>query len=196
MNKINIIFVLFFVVFEINCIAQSPIIDLNNRNGERISNVYYKDTNNLLNQFEGTYVLDDGVNYLKIVFQKKEMEFIGNIYEDVLIGEYQYKHNGIEIINTLNKLQQSFPNYSYHSIDGNHFLYNNTPFNDYTTENFRLSMGMSIPNGLFADLDVRKCFVNGQEAIQIFKRTTYYHLKDTPVPPVIVPNGFFYLIKE
>jgi hypothetical protein len=196
MKKTQIILINFLIVLGIQCKAQSPIIDLNDRNGDFISGAYYKDVNNLLNQFEGTYVLDDGTNYLKIVFQKKEMQYTGSEYEDILIGEYQYKQNGIEKINTLNKLTTVLPNIYHHSIDGNYFLNNHTPFDEFTTDNFRISLGMDIPNGLFANLDVRKCLVNGQEAIQIFKRTKHYGKRGETVPPVIVPNGFFYLIKQ
>jgi hypothetical protein len=55
---------------------------------------------------------------------------------------------------------------------------------------------MEVPGGLFAQLEIRKCLVNGQEAIQILKKTTHYGKRGEPVPPVIVPNGFFYLIKQ
>ena len=191
----NIAIVL-ITLLAIQCKAQTPIIDLNDRNGDYINGAYYKDTNNLLNQFEGTYVMNDGVNYLKIVFQKKIMQYTGSCYQDLLIGEYQYKKNGVEIINTLNKLDGPLPNVYQHSIDGNYFLYHHTSFDDYTTDNFRINLGMDVPDGIFADLDVRKAVVNGQEAIQIFKRTKYYYKKGETVPPVIVPNGFFYLIKQ
>jgi hypothetical protein len=197
MKNLKTISFYFLIIIGIQCKAQSPVIDINNKNGEYINGAYYQDTNFLLNQFEGTYVLNDGVNYLKIVFQKKEMQPIGNIYEDVLIGEYQYKQNNVEKINTLNRLTTTFPNFSYHAIYGNHYLtYDPSSFNDYTTDTFRLSIVMEVPGGIHADLEIRKCVVNGQEAIQIFKKTTYYYKKGDPVPPVIVPNGFFYLIKE
>ena len=186
----------FITLLTIQCKAQTPIIDLNDRNGEYTNGAYYKDTNNLLNQFEGTYIMNDGVNYLKIVFKKKTMQLIGNIYEDILIGEYQYKKNGVEVINTLSNFTQNLPNATYHAIHGNHFLNHHTPFDDYTTDNFRLTLGMYVPNGITATVDIRKAVVSGQEAIQIFKRTKYYHKKGQTVPPVIVPNGFFYLIKQ
>lgn len=194
--KTTIYISLLLTLSAITCKAQTPIIDINNKNGEYINGAYYKDINNLLNQFQGTYVLNDGVNYLKIVFQKKTMQYTGSCYQDLLIGEYQYKLNGVEKINTLNKLTSTLPNVYHHSIDGNDYMTNHTPFDDYTTDNFRLTLGMVIPGGITADLDVRKCTVNGQEAIQIFKRTKQYYKKGDTIPPIIVPNGFFYLIKQ
>ena len=196
MKNIKFILIYSLILLGINCKAQSPIIDLNDRNGTIINGAYYKDVNNLLNQFEGTYVLNDGVNYLKIVFQKKTMQYTGSCYQDLLIGEYQYKENGVEKINTLSKLTTPLAHVYHHSLAGNHFLYNHTPFDQFTTDNFRFSTAIQIPGGIDADLDIRKCIVNGQEAIQIFKRTKYYYKRGEPIPPIIVPNGFFYLIKE
>ena len=196
MKNIKTFLAYFLTILGINCQAQTPIIDLNDRDGNIINGAYYKDTNNLLNQFEGTYILDDGTNYLKIVFQKKTMQYTGSCYQDLLIGEYQYKENGVEKINTLSRLTTPLQHVFHHAIDGNHFLYNHTPFDDYTSDNFRFSTAIEVPGGISADLDVRKCVVNGQEAIQIFKRTKYYYKRGEPIPPIIVPNGFFYLIKE
>lgn len=195
MKTTKILLNLFLLIIGINCKAQSPVIDLNDVE-PNTPNYYRKDINNVLNQFEGTYILDDGTNYLKIVFQKKIMQHIGDTYQDILIGEYQFKQNGIEKINTLNKLTEQLPNAYHHTIDGNRYLTNHTPFDDFTTDNFRINLDMSVPEGQFADLDVRKCVVNGQEAIQIFKRTTYYGKRGGVIPPIIVPNGFFYLIKQ
>ena len=76
MKNIKFILIYSLIILGINCKAQSPIIDLNDRNGTIINGAYYKDVNNLLNQFEGTYVLNDGVNYLKIVFQKKTINLL------------------------------------------------------------------------------------------------------------------------
>lgn len=190
------LFIIPILLMYMACKAQTPVINIEDFDGNYVNGAYYKDVNNLLTPFEGIYVYNDGVNYLKIVFQKKTMQFTGDCYEDLLIGEYQYKKNGVELINTLNKLTTTLPNVYHHSIDGNYFLNNHTPFDDFTTDNFRINLGMDIPNGIFADLDIRKCLVNGQEAIQIFKRTTYYNKRGEPVPPVIVPNGFFYLLKQ
>jgi hypothetical protein len=196
MKNLKTISFYFLIIIGMQCKAQSPIIDLNDRNGEYINGAYYKDTNNLLNQFEGTYVLNDGVNYLKITFQKKIMQYTGSCYQDLLIGEYQYKQNGVEKINTLSRLTTPLQHVYHHAIHGNYFLNHHTPFDEFTTDNFRINLGMEVPGGIHADLDVRKCVVNGQEAIQIFKRTKHYGKRGEPVPPVIVPNGFFYLIKE
>ena len=91
MKTIKLFIILTIVALSIQCKAQSPIVSLEDRRGTRVENAYYKDTNDLLNPFDGTWVLDDGVHYLKIVFQKKTMVHTGNYYQDLLIGEFQYK---------------------------------------------------------------------------------------------------------
>ena len=65
-----------FVVFvllllSINCKAQSPIIDIIDDDGSEVIGAYYKDVNNLLNPFEGTYIYTSGSTTLKIVLVKK-----------------------------------------------------------------------------------------------------------------------------
>lgn len=57
---------------------------------------------------------------------------------------------------------------------------------------------MSEPNGCSSDLDVRITTINGEEAIQIFKRGGIVTLEpgDPSSPDVIIPGGFYFLIKE
>lgn len=199
MKTIKLFIILIIVTLSIQCKAQQPIINLEDDDGSEIVNAYYKDTNNLLNPFVGTWVLDDGTNYLKIVFEKKTMVYTGSYYEDLLIGEFQYKENDIEIINTLDKLNlpDTFPENRKHSIEGNYIRTSLSPFDDYTTDNFYIDLTMGEPNGFGSSLYVRATTINGQEAIQIFK---YGGIKtvlpgETPLEPII-PNGFHYLIKQ
>lgn len=191
--------ILLFIISIVSCKAQSPIINIEDDDGSAIENAYYKDTNNLLDPFVGTWIFDDGTQYLKIVFEKRTMIYNGKYYEDLLIGEFQYKENNVELTNTLSKLTDpALPNVYHHSIDGNYIQTNSSPFEEYTSENFRFGLIMSVPNGRSSKLDVRIAVVNGQEAIQIFKRGGMTTLRpNDPVPPEpIIPNGFYFLIKE
>jgi len=196
--KLFQLLILFVICFA--CKAQNPIINIEDDDGSEITNAYYKDTNNLLDPFVGTWVFDNGTQYLKIVFEKKTMVDAGEYYEDLLIGEFQYKESGIELTNTLGKLTDPFLPYVYHhSIDGNYInTYQHTPFNDYTSNVFRIELTMSEPNGCSSNLDVRTATVNGQQAIQIFKRGGIITVErgDPPPPEAIIPGGFYYLIKQ
>ena len=71
MKNIKFILINSLIILGFNCQAQSPIIDINNKNGEYINGAYYKDVNNLLNQFEGTYVLNDWYKLFKNCFSEK-----------------------------------------------------------------------------------------------------------------------------
>src|SRR5690606_26646642 len=77
-----------------------PIVPIEEWDGRGVSGTYYKDTNNVYNQFEGEWLWQSGNNSLRIILQKKEQvsqQIFGvSYYEDMLVGEYQYIKNGIE----------------------------------------------------------------------------------------------------
>ena len=194
----NTLFTIITIFTLLSCKAQSPIISLEEPVPDEIENAYYKDTNNILDPFVGTWVLNDGTKYLKIVFEKKVMVNTGNFYEDLLIGEFQYKENNIELANTLpNLTDTSITNVFKYSINGNYFMTNQTPF-DNTTDNSRMSLIMGEPSGCVSKLDVRVTTVNGQEAIEIFKRGGIRTLEpgEAASPEPIIPGGFYFLIKQ
>lgn len=60
-----------------------------------------KDTNNNLNKFEGTWVYEDANNKLTVVLQKVEDFESAGYFSDVILGNYIYEENGVEILNTL-----------------------------------------------------------------------------------------------
>ena len=110
------IIIILCIINFIACKAQIPTISLHRPSvspGEQ--GYYYKDFNNYLNVFEGTWIYTNGNNSFTIVLQKKIMGHITtsdlsiNYYTDAIIGEYKYIENGIEKINTLQNL---FNNYS------------------------------------------------------------------------------------
>jgi hypothetical protein len=75
-------------------------------NPDENKHVYFKDVNNILNKYVGTWVFDDGTQYFKIQFYKqthyRETPIANKkitIYNDRIIGHYQYKLNGVEIYN-------------------------------------------------------------------------------------------------
>lgn len=201
MNIIKQLIIICIAILSLQSKAQvfyQSIVDLQDRTGDSVDNTYYKDTNNLLNNFEGSWIWDDGTHYLKLVLQKKEMVDAGNYIEDLLVGEFQYKENGVELMNTLHKLTQVLPSAYSHSIDGNYIKTALSPFSDYTDDDFWIDLTMSETNGYSSSLGIRLTSVDGQEAIQIFKNggmKVHVHGEPEPEPPII-PNGFHYLIKE
>ncbi|WP_375238302.1 DUF6705 family protein [Aurantibacter sp.] len=106
MKKILFILILFICV---NLQAQDiiiPIEDTSEHTSE--DNHYYKDVNNLLDKYTGTWIFDNGIDYFEIVFYVEERVEIslGSIslvtyYADELRSSFIYKKNGLEIYNTV-----------------------------------------------------------------------------------------------
>ena len=95
------IFLVILFIITFSCKAQSPIIDLDGWDGESVENAYYKDVNNFMDPFEGTWLYTNGNTSFKIVLIKTTIQYTGKFYTDYLTGEYQYIENGVEIANTL-----------------------------------------------------------------------------------------------
>ena len=153
----------------LNCRAQSPIVSLEEWDGYEQQNAYYKDLNNLLNTFEGTWLYTNGNDTLKIVLIKSTMFNNGDYYEDIMIGGYQYIENGIEKINTLSDANN--PNLGYSaSIWGNtiHDNCNYLPVDDCVDGEKRIELAIldRVTNEHDGDLILHKRIINGQESLK------------------------------
>lgn len=119
----NILIFLSFISLTFGCKAQTPVIPFDVPGYGEITGAYYKDTQNFLNQYEGIWLYSQNGTELKIVLQKIELFHkaggIRNFYTDYIIGEYQYKVNGIEIQNTLSNLNSGQLHIYDYNIYGN-----------------------------------------------------------------------------
>ncbi|CAM4366458.1 DUF6705 family protein [Flavobacterium terrigena] len=199
----NIIKIIILTI-SLNCYSQSPIIDIIDKDGTRTTNAYYKDVNNLLNTFEGTWLYTNGATSLKIVMIKKMQQFNGRYYEDLIIGEYEYKVNDVIVISTLSELNNNYSNQSSHSIAGSSIMNNNNrPIcTNCTVNEKRLRTGFEDPvRDSYGTMIVKKTTQNGLEAIQIKTRLSGYGtpwIEGQPQPPTdfTVPAGEYILIKQ
>lgn len=191
------------LLLSINCKAQSPIVDIIDLDGTRQTNAYYKDVNNLLNPFEGTYIYTNGSTSFKIVLVKKELQAYNGYYEDLIIGEYQYILNGVQIANTLSEINTNYPNQRTHKIDGN-FLVNKNhrawkcPSCGATELRLRATIQDIISNK-FATLIMRRTTEGGHEVmkINILHISGDILVEGEPVPlEFALPIGEFTLIKQ
>ncbi len=185
--------IIFILMLSVACKAQSPIIPLEQWDGNVVLNSYVKDVNNKLDLFAGTYVTNANGKMWKIVFVKKMQMFNGNYYEDILVGEYEYEDISA-VVNTLPNLAQSFPNPYQHSLVGNLLVPNHgyPTCDDCTPNELRLSIMMKPewnPQEYLGTLIIRRVIVNGQEAIKIRK------LGETSVS-YWIPDGEYILIKQ
>tara|TARA_R110001583_G_scaffold154890_1_gene306565 strand:- start:960 stop:1571 length:612 start_codon:yes stop_codon:yes gene_type:complete len=161
-----IITVLIFAFSFLNCKAQSPTLPLDNWSDEQ-TNAYYKDFNNELDPFQGTWLYTDGNTSLKIILEKRLMQFNGDYYTDLIVGEYQYIKNGVEKINTLNQINQDLG--ENHNIEGN-FIYNNCnifPVDDCVDGEIRLMLFIDdILTDKGLNIILHNRIIGGQQALK------------------------------
>lgn len=87
---------------------------------------YFKDVNNLLDRYEGTWKYQNGSTSFTITLEKMEEDYNSDFkhYFDRLKGEYRYIENGIEIVNTLPNLNQNPNNIDLRNIGGGYIIDN------------------------------------------------------------------------
>ena len=182
-----------------NCRAQNPIVDLDSLGMHNTQNTYYKDIQNNLNSFEGTWLYTDLNTSLKIVLVKSVMFYNGDYYEDLIVGGYQYIENGIEKINTLVDVNNSNIGYSA-SIWGNS-IHNNCffiPVDDCVDGEKRLVLAIFDPmnNKHNGNLILHKRTVNGQEALKAMIDIGYSgeNYPGISIPQSTMPNQMLNII--
>ena len=104
MKKIQTTLILLLVSL-LSCKAQN-VVPLDSSEPIYINNSgdYYKDTNNLFNTFEGTWLWEDPATNcsLTVIFKKEENIDSGFGYTyDLLVGEYRYIENGVLLDDSL-----------------------------------------------------------------------------------------------
>ncbi len=200
MKNKNIINIIILALTIISCKAQSPIINITDDNGNQIAGAYYKDLNNLLNVYEGTYIYTNGTTSLKITLQKRTMSQNYNYYEDLIIGEYQYIKDGVEIINTLPKLSQMMANKRLHGITGN-FILTGTEmgcFDCSPTEKRLITGIVDYETDNWGQLSIRTTTINNQPAIKVNLYWRYReHVVGTPeLLNASFPGGEYIMINQ
>ena len=111
---------------SISCKAQQTIKNLDMEDVDFQSGFYYKDLNNKLNPYVGTWLYTNGSTSLKIVIKKKEHFFFSslNYYSDLLVGDFQYIENNTVIQDRLSILDNPIVDnniYETYSIVGHWF---------------------------------------------------------------------------
>ncbi len=198
-----------FLLVTVISYAQSPVIDIEEHlRRTAIEDAYYKDINNFIDPFVGTWVYTETCPitgnenvYFKIVLEKELMTYNRGYYMDKVIGEYQYKENGVELRNTLNNTSR-YNRGIYSSGDpllksDTYPLCSDCPANErrlslIIEDNVR-KLGGSITLKLFIDHD-------GQPAIEgfIYGTGVLYYEIDNPPPffYMIIPTGTFIFKKQ
>lgn len=180
------------IILTISCKAQILTFSIDDWH-ESKPNVYYKDLNNEFDDFEGTWLYSNGNTYLKIILRKETMYFNGNYFKDLIVGEYQYIENGVEIINTLSNINN--PVAFEHKISGQNLYYDclYIPISDCVDGETILDVSMIDANvdNFIADLILVKRSINGQEALRGYYSFSYIGgvSQDSTIPePTITPT--------
>lgn len=84
-----------------SCVAQTYPMEGSNNPVWIDAGITLKDTNNNLNKFSGTWIYEDAGSKLTVVLQKVENYESAGYFSDVILGNYIYEENGVEILNTL-----------------------------------------------------------------------------------------------
>jgi hypothetical protein len=115
--------------------SAQKIINIEDDNLGIERNVYYKDVNNILNNFEGTWTLNnaDTIFTIKLIKVTKFYSPENDNYTDYIIGEYKYSLANHTIINTLNTLVNPPKSLFDNGIDGNLILFKPNDLNQFKT---------------------------------------------------------------
>lgn len=213
MKNITYILILAFLTTISN--AQSPILPrYDNPNFREVTNAYYKDINNIHNQYVGTWLYTNGNTSLKIILRKRTMmHSAGNIYSyyaDYLVGEYQYIENGIELVNTLASINNEYNDGWDYNLCSTYLKRNDTypKCNECSPTEKRLNMQFNEPSrrhitGFSNDFALRRFFESETEKLKIWFTCTdngIYRTKDdfnlTTITGFSLPYGEYTLIKQ
>lgn len=213
MKKITYILILAFLTTISN--AQSPILPrYDNPNYGEVNNAYYKDINNIHNQYEGTSLYINGNTSLKIILKKKTLvHYVGNTYtyySDYLVGEYRYVENGVELVNTLSAINDDYQDPFDYNLCSTYLKRNDTypKCNECSPTEKRLNMQFNEPTrrhitGFSNDFALRRFFESGTEKLKIWfacRDNGIYRTKDdfnlTTITGFSLPYGEYTLIKQ
>jgi len=198
----KIINIILLLAIAASCKAQNPVLNISEKEGwNSIQGAYYKDIYNLLEPFEGTYIYTNGNTLFKIVLQKKVMSSTnGYLYEDLIIGEYQYIDSGIEKVNTLDKLNINYSDKRDHSMGGNLILTQGDTGCFECLPNEKALRGGMVDGASenTAQLIIRRIMVNNQPAIKIWLMWEMVAIREGAPEHIhaSIPGGYYTLLKQ
>lgn len=205
--KFNIMkkLILILIILPIlSCKAQIVAYDSDERVFVPNSGAYYKDTNNHFNPFIGEWKWENNTNNssITLIFKKEENIDSGDGFTyDLLVGEYKYVENGLELANTLSQINNSNIIAEYHKISGMGIrTKHNRPQCSECTETER-RVEVSIEHDDYEKVEgtllLRHFVENGVEKIKVIVSDGSWLSTDPDAPDDIdIPFGTYILIKQ
>ncbi len=202
-HKIILIFIISLLI-QVKSFSQctSSIIKNIDSYGYDEPNVYYKDINNMLNPFEGTYIYsNNNVEFeIKLIKKIASMPPTNSYCVDMLIGGFRFQNNS-SIVNCIPLINIELTDGGLNYINARSFYTGKTRGCDECGDNEKWLIG-SIEDPVSGSVDelfIRKVVENGQEAIKIFifHSLTFRKAGDPIPPPITYPvNQWFTLLKQ
>jgi hypothetical protein len=193
-----------------SCKAQQiivPIYRYGDYEYEHNSNYYFKDVDNDLNKFIGTWkceTIDTLGQSVTIVIKLKVDEQYQlderSDYEDLLVGEYQYMVGGNDIVNTLPDFDNPSVSGYGHKIVGNGIFNKFVPpkCNNCGSDERRVRVGIYNPTKRWAmgKIFMRYINDNGIEKMEAFIWDESGTLYPETNPMIDIPEGNYIFIKQ
>ena len=209
------LFSVIIAIVTLSCKAQTPIFDKYESKYGSVQNAYYKDLNNLHNQYLGTWLYTNGTTSLKVIFQKRDQIYNDKYYSDYLVGEYQYIENGVEKVNTLNNINTNYGSdiedvrkHNMLSLSWIKYASTRPKCIECPANEGRLEMSIGEPalreiKGLSNSFVLRRFFENGVEKLKVWfisdiKQGLVFDANDNPidVSRFSLPFGTYILTKQ
>jgi hypothetical protein len=204
MLKSKYIKYIFFIIsfLYISCKAQYSLQNYDYGKNLPVGS-YCADTFNDFINYEGTWKYTENNKEFSITLQKRTNVYVSlkQIYTDFLVGEYIYKENNVELINTTSNLSSTvlYGN----NISGHSFIIDNDYFpvcDDCIPNERRVQLYFSEPSRphVHAEIVLRYKIENGVQVIKAFLyETLSIRVEGDGLPEhLTVPTGEYILVKE
>lgn len=193
---------IFLTAILFSCKAQSIIVPIGSGDTyENNPNYYIKDVNNEFNKFEGTWLYNENNSEIILKLEKEvqyQIEPEGS-YEDLLVGEYKYKQNNLEVVNSLNDFDNPTISGYEHNISGGIFTHVLPEFcvDNSDPSEIKIELFIKHPSNRKIEgiIILRHVIDNGIEKIQacIYDETVFSYGDDDRIA---IPDGFYEFIKQ
>ncbi|MBO3115313.1 hypothetical protein J4050_01055 [Winogradskyella sp. DF17] len=164
-------------------------------------NYYLKDVNNEFGKFVGEWKFDNGNSVIVLKLKKEELYQTNSsaYYQDLLVGEYKYVQNGLEIVNTLNNFDNADLSGYEHGISGGIFSRRlpNWCTDNSTTQEIKVELFIEHPNNdlIEGNLILRHIIDNGVEKLEtcIYHESNLSYDTNARIP---IPDGNYVFVKQ
>ena len=193
----TILLLISWLTLTLSCKAQQ-ILPLKNHS-ELVEGAYYKDIDNFLDQFVGTWKYQNGQEEFLLILKKKLEYNFDDHFEDQLYGEYSYNTTyGVNLINTLSEINQNIDILS-HKITASTVIGKQQLIScpDCSNDEYRVLLSFSDPLQKHVSFRLILRYVNPTTIKAKIQYTGHILLYGTePMPIVTIPRDIDYIMTK